>query len=52
MYRIEYYVKEEWIPLTKYRNLSRMKADFLMNISKMMRDEDTYKKLRIVDETN
>jgi len=52
VFRIEYYVKEEWIPLQKYRNLSRMKADFLMSISKMMRNEEVYNKLRIVDENN
>jgi len=27
-----------------------MKADFLMSISKMMRNEEVYNKLRIVDE--
>jgi len=29
-----------------------MKADFLMSISKMMRNEEVYNKLRIVDENN
>jgi len=50
VYRLEYCVKEQWIPLQKYRNLSRMKANFLMSISGMMKREDVL--LRMVDETN
>ena len=50
VYRLEQCIKEEWIPLQKYRNLSRMKADFLMSISKMMKREEIL--LRMVDETN
>ena len=47
MYRLEYYVKEEWIPLQKYKNLSRMKANFLMGVCKLMKKEEIYNRLRI-----
>tara|TARA_B100001250_G_scaffold2225_1_gene1952 strand:- start:304 stop:462 length:159 start_codon:yes stop_codon:yes gene_type:complete len=50
VYRLEYCHKEEWIPLQKYKNLSRMKANFLMGVCKLMKREETYNKLRIVDE--
>jgi len=47
VYRLEYYIKEEWIPLQKYRNLSRMKANFLMGVCALMKKEETMKRLRI-----
>jgi|TARA_B100000214_G_scaffold287819_1_gene217405 hypothetical protein len=47
VYRLEYCHKEEWIPLQKYKNLSRMKANFLMGVCALMKKEETLKKLRI-----
>tara|TARA_B100000029_G_scaffold355354_1_gene348184 strand:+ start:492 stop:644 length:153 start_codon:yes stop_codon:yes gene_type:complete len=47
VYTIEYYSNNTWVPLKRYSNLSKMKAEFLMTISQM-RDAKKAESLRMV----
>jgi len=49
VYRLECRIKDTWIPLKNYSNLSKLKAEFLISLCEM-RDREKAKSIRVVED--